>query len=343
MATLKELARLVGGEVVGDPALEITRLAPIDSAGPGEISFIANPKYLPLLKTTRAAAVVVSPGVEAAGPALIVCDSPYLAFAKILTLLHVKRPEPKGVMAGAFVDPGADLAEEVTVHPGCVVSAGVRIGRGTILHPGVVLYEGVVVGEECTLHARSVVREGCRLGNRVILQPGAVIGADGFGYAPDGEAYYKIPQVGIVVLEDDVEIGACACIDRAALGVTRIGKGCKIDNLVQVAHNVVIGENTILVSQVGVAGSTQIGRHCTLGGQVGVAGHIKIGDNVMVGGQGGVTGSVAGDQVLSGTPVIPHRDWLKASMSFAKLPELRKEVGRLSRKLAELENQKKES
>ncbi len=140
-----------------------------------------------------------------------------------------------------------------------------------------------------------------------------------------------------------MEIGACACIDRAALGVTRIGKGCKIDNLVQVAHNVVIGENTILVSQVGVAGSTQIGRHCTLGGQVGVAGHIKIGDNVMVGGQGGVTGSVAGDQVLSGTPVIPHRDWLKASMSFAKLPELRKEVGRLSRKLAELENQKKES
>jgi UDP-3-O-[3-hydroxymyristoyl] glucosamine N-acyltransferase len=342
MATLKELAELVGGRVVGEGSVEIRRLAPIDEARAGDITFVANPKYLARLKDTAASAVIVKPGIDSPGVPLLVCDNPYLAFARILTALHVHRPEPRGVMAGAWVDPSAQLAEDVTVHPGCVVGENVRIGRGTILYPGVVLYEGVEVGADCLLHAGVLVREQCRLGDRVIVQPGAVIGSDGFGFAPDGMRYVKIPQVGIVVVEDDVEVGANVCIDRAALGVTRIGRGTKIDNLVQIAHNVEVGEDSILVSQVGIAGSTRIGKHCTLGGQVGVVGHIRIHDGAMIGAQGGVTNDVPAGQVYSGTPAMPHREWLKASASYAHLADMRKTLARLQKRLSELEERVKE-
>lgn len=342
MATLKELAELVEGTVVGDGDLEIRRLAPIDAAAEGDITFVTSAKYLAKLRDSKASAVIVTPGVELPGFALIACRNPYLAFAKILTHLQVRRPEPRGVMDGAIVDPSASLGEGVTVHPGCVVGENVSVGKGTILYPGVVLYENVTVGEECTLHAGVVVREGCRIGNRVILQPSAVVGSDGFGFASDGSRYFKIPQVGIVVIEDDVEIGSATCLDRAALGVTRIKRGAKIDNLVQVAHNVVVGEDTIMTAQVGIAGSAEIGNHCTFGGQSAVAGHLKVGDHVTIGGRGGVTSSVAGNQTLSGLPAVPHKEWLKASMSFTKLPELRKEVGRMKRQLEELERLIKE-
>ncbi len=342
MKMLKELAALVGGTVVGDGEVEIHRVAGIDGAAPGDITFLSNPRYQPLLQTTRASAVMVKPGVEAAGVNLLVCPNPYLAFAKVLTALHVTPPEFRGVMEGAWVDPEATLGERVTVYPGCFVGKHVKIGSGTTLYPGVVLYDSVEVGEGCLIHAGVVVREGCRIGNRVIIQPKAVVGSDGFGFAPDGEGYYKIPQVGIVVVEDDVEIGANTCLDRAALGVTSVGRGCKIDNLVQVAHNVKIGTDTIIVAQVGIAGSTEIGRHCTLGGQVGVAGHIKIGDNVMAGAQSGIAGSLDSNGVYSGSPAIPHRDWLRASKNFAKLPEMRKEISRLKRQLEELQELIKE-
>ncbi len=342
MATLKELADLVGGTVVGDEGLEVTRVAPIDQAEAGCITFVANPRYLAKLDRTKASAVIVGHGVEVPGRTLIRCKNPYLAFAKILTQLQGRRPDPKGVMEGSSVAASAHLSSEVTVYPGCFIGEGVSVGRGTILYPGVVLYDEVVVGEDCTLHAGVVVREGCRLGDRVIIQPSAVIGADGFGFAPDGRRYYKIPQVGTVDIGDDVEIGAATCVDRAALGVTRIGRGTKIDNLVQIAHNVAVGEDTVIVSQVGISGSTEIGNHCTFGGQAGVAGHVKIGDNVMIGAKGGVSNTVAPNQVLSGSPVMPHREWLKASMSFAKLPEIRKEVTRMKRQLEELEKLIKE-
>ncbi len=342
MKTLNELAELIGGTVVGDGTVEIHRVAGIDGAAPGDITFLSNPKYQRLLQTTRASAVMVKPGVEASGVNLLVCPNPYLAFAKVLTALHVTPLEFRGVMEGAWVDPEATLGERVTVYPGCFVGKNVEIGAGTTLYPGVVLYDKVHVGEGCLLHAGVVVREGCRIGNRVIIQPKAVIGSDGFGFAPEGDGYYKIPQVGIVVVEDDVEIGANTCLDRAALGVTSVGRGCKIDNLVQVAHNVKIGPDTILVAQVGISGSTEIGRHCTLGGQVGVAGHIKIGDNVMVGAQSGIAGSLASNSVCSGSPAFAHRDWLRASKSFAKLPEMRKEISRLKRQLEELQELTKE-
>jgi UDP-3-O-[3-hydroxymyristoyl] glucosamine N-acyltransferase len=342
MATLNELAELIGGKVVGDGSVTINRMAPIDAAGPGDITFVANPKYLARLKETTASAVIVKPGIESPGVALLVCDNPYLAFAKVLTALHVRRPEAQGVMDGARVDPSVELGADVTIHPGCVIGAKVRIGRGTILYPGAVVYDGVEIGEDCLVHAGVTIREQCRLGNRVVIQPGAVIGSDGFGFAPDGKAYYKIPQVGIVAIQDDVEVGANVCIDRAAMGVTLVKRGTKIDNLVQIAHNVTVGEDTILVAQVGIAGSSKVGNHCTLGGQVGVSGHIKIGDNTMVGAQSGIISDLDAGQVFSGTPTMPHREWLKASAAVKNLPAMRKTINSLQKRIEELEKLVKE-
>lgn len=338
-ATLGELAELVGGRVCGDPSICLSGVAPIDQAGPDQITFLANPKYQPLLATSQAAAIIVHPSLEGASDRpLLLTPNPYLAFAKILTRLHLPKPEPRGVLPGATVHPDALLGEDVTISAGCVIEAGVKIGRGTLLHPNVVVYADAEIGADCILHANAVVREGCRLGDRVILQPGAVIGSDGFGFAPDGEGYFKIPQVGRVVIEDDVEIGACTCVDRGTLGDTRIGRGSKIDNLVQLAHNVQVGEHCILVSQVGIAGSSRIGRHCTFGGQVALAGHLKVGDNVTVAGRSGITKDVEGNQTVAGLPVMPHREWLKMTMSMQNLPEWRRELARLKRQVAELEN-----
>ncbi|NOY14185.1 MAG: UDP-3-O-(3-hydroxymyristoyl)glucosamine N-acyltransferase [Deltaproteobacteria bacterium] len=336
-AALKQLAELIGADLRGNPDLVIHRVYPIDQAQAGDITFVANPKYLSKLETCQASAVIVAPGVDAPGLNLLIAANPYLAFAKILTFLQGPAESGKGVMPGALVADSADLADSVTVYPGAVVGENVKIGAGTILHPGVVVYADAVIGSDCLLHAGAIVREGCRLGSRVILQPAAVIGADGFGFAPDGAGYYKIPQVGIVVLEDDVEIGACSCVDRAALGETRIGRGTKLDNLVQIGHNAEIGEDSILVSQSGIAGSSRIGRHCTFGGQSAVAGHVTIGDNVTIGARGGASGNVEPNQVLSGLPLLPHKQWLRMSMTLPKLPEMRKELQQLKKRLAELE------
>jgi UDP-3-O-[3-hydroxymyristoyl] glucosamine N-acyltransferase len=341
-ATLQQLAEAVGAELRGDPDLQINRVYPIDQAEQGDITFVANPKYLSKLKDCKASAVIVAPGVELPGANLLITPNPYLAFAKVLTFLEGSHEGGKGVMPGAHVAESAQLEGSVTVYPGAVVGENVKIGAGTVVHPGVVIYAGVEVGSNCLLHAGAVVREGCRLGDRVILQPAAIIGADGFGFAPDGTSYYKIPQVGIVVLEDDVEIGACSCVDRAALGETRIRRGTKLDNLVQIGHNAEVGEDTIIVSQVAVAGSSKIGNHCTFGGQAAVAGHVTVGDNVTIGARGGASGNVEPNQILSGVPLIPHKEWLKMTMSLPKVPEMRKELQQLKKRLAELESLIKE-
>jgi len=343
MAKLEQLAELVGGEVIGDYDLEIFRVAPIDQAQQGDITFVANSKYLSQLAMSQASAVIVTPGTAVDGPSLIVCKNPYLAFAKILTFLQAPKLPVKGVMPGATVSESAEVDAAATIYPGCVVGDRVKIGAGTTLYPGVVIYAGASIGKNCILHGNAVVREGCQLQDRVILQPAAVIGSDGFGFAPDGSSYYKIPQVGIVVLEDDVEIGACSCVDRAALGVTTIRRGTKLDNLVQIGHNVDLGEDCIMVSQSGIAGSTKIGNHCTFGGQSAAAGHIKIGDNVMIGARGGASGNVEPDQILSGVPLMPHKQWLRATMSLPKLPEMRKEMQKMKKRLDELEALLKEN
>jgi UDP-3-O-[3-hydroxymyristoyl] glucosamine N-acyltransferase len=241
-------------------------------------------------------------------------------------------------MDGAMVGSNVVLGDDITIYPGAYVADGVKIGNRVVLYPGAVLYEGVEIGDDTAIHANVTVREGCRIGGRVIIHGGVVIGSDGFGYAPDGKAYQKIPQIGIVVIEDDVEIGSNTTVDRAALGITLIRRGTKIDNLVQIAHNCIIGENCIIVSQTGISGSTKLGEHVTLGGQVGIVGHLELGDNVMIGAKSGVHNSVTAGQIFSGYPAFPHKEWLKSASVFSKLPEMRKTVNNLEKRIQELES-----
>ena len=333
---LRELAERLGCALRGDGDVEVAGVAGIEQAGPGDVTFLANPRYASHLAGTRAGAVILAPGHEAP-VACLVTDQPYLAFVRAVAMLRPpSRPAP-GVHPSAQVDPTAVLGPDVHVGALAVVGRGVRLGARSTVHPHVVLYEGVAVGEDCVLHSGVQVRERCRLGNRVVVQNGAVIGGDGFGFARDqGGRYQKFPQVGIVVIEDDVEIGALSAIDRAALGETRIGRGTKLDNLVQVGHSVAIGEDSVLAGQVGIAGSARIGSRVTLAGQVGVAGHLTIGDGVVATAQTGIPGSVEEGAVVSGYPAIENRAWLRSSAVFAKLPELQKRLRALERKVESL-------
>ncbi len=335
--SLQELADLLQGRVTGDPCIRIRGLGTLETAGEGEITFLANPKYACKVATTRASAVVLSATANSYGRHAIVVDNPYLAFAKLLTLFTTRPRKAKGVMTGAFLGEDVTLGEEVSIYPGTVIGDGVRIGHRVTLHPNVTLYEGVVLGDDVTLHAGVSVREGCRIGNRVIIHNGTVIGSDGFGYAPEGDSWYKIPQIGCVVIEDDVEIGANVAVDRAALEITRIGRGTKIDNLVQIAHNCVIGRDCVIVAQAGIAGSARLGNHVTLGGQVAIVGHITVGDNAMISGQSGVMGNVGAGEILSGTPAIPHQARLRSAAIFPHLPEMRKSLNRLGVRMAKVE------
>lgn len=335
--TLQELAEYLGGTVRGNGSVIISGLAPLENAGPDKVTFLANPKYAAKVAETGAGAVLMSPGGEAYGRNVIELANPYLGFAKLLTLFHTTPHPPLGIMPGAIIGSDVTMAEGVTIYPGAVVGNNVTIGDRVVIYPGAVIYDGVTIGDDTVIHANAVVRERCRIGKRCKLQPGAVIGSDGFGYAPDGSSYYPIPQIGIVMLENDVEIGANATVDRAALEVTLIKRGTKLDNLVQVAHNCQIGEDCMIVSQVGIAGSSKIGNHVTLAGQVGVVGHVTIGDNVIVGAQGGVPGSLAANAYYSGSPAMPHKEWLRAMGVIPKLPDMRKKMIELEKKIAALE------
>lgn len=335
--SLHEIAQYLGGTVAGDGETLIAGLATLDDAGEGQLTFLANPKYAAKVATTRASAVLLPEGGNAHGRNAIFHANPYLAFAKLLTLFYTKASASLGVMPGAFVAEGVTIGADVSVYPGVSIGTGAVIGDRVTLHPGVVLYPGVTLGDDVTLHANVSIRERCRIGNRVIIHDGTVIGSDGLGYAPDGKSWYKIPQIGIVIIEDDVEIGSNSSVDRAALEATRIGRGTKIDNLVQIAHNCVIGEDCMICSQVGISGSTQVGNHVIMGGQVGVAGHVKIGDNVVVAAKSGVPNNVAANQMVGGIPAVPHREWLKVSGILPKLPEFRKTLSALEKRVVELE------
>ena len=335
--TLKELAEYLTGTVLGDETCQVSGLAPLETAGADKVTFLANPKYASKVEGTRAGAVLMAPGGESYGRNVIEVADPYLAFAKLLTLFYVQSHHPRGVMPEACIGIAVAFGEDISIYPGAVVGDNVTLGDRCVIHAGAVIYAGVTIGDDTIIHANAVVREGCRIGNRCVIQPGAVIGSDGFGYAPDGNRYYPIPQVGIVVLEDDVEVGANSCIDRAALEVTLVKRGTKLDNLVQIAHNCQIGEDCMIVSQVGISGSTKIGNHVTLAGQVGVAGHLSIGDNVIVGAQSGVPGSLSANAGYSGTPAIPHKDWLKSMAVVANLPDLRRTISSLEKRVAGLE------
>lgn len=340
--TLSELAHHVGGRVIGDEGVEIWRVASIEEAGQGDITFIAHPRYRSYLANCKASAIIIGPGVAlqgavGSGRSFLQVSHPYIAFAKILRLFTPLPQYDSQVSPHSSIDPTALLGEEVTVFPYVYVGKGVKVKRGTVLFPGVFLGDGVEVGEDCVLHAQVTVREGCRLGNRVILHPGVVIGSDGFGYAGEGRERVKIPQVGTVEIEDDVEIGANTTVDRATLGRTVIGRGTKIDNLVQIAHNVVVGEDSIIAAQAGIAGSTRIGNEVILAGQVGVVNHVEIGDRARIGPQSGIPQSVPPGALLSGAiAAAPHQAWLKVMTLLPRLPELWRAVRHLERKVSQV-------
>ncbi|MGV8078549.1 MAG: UDP-3-O-(3-hydroxymyristoyl)glucosamine N-acyltransferase [Syntrophales bacterium] len=335
--TVQEIAAYLGGVVHGDENALIERVQGIDEAGEGDLTFVANRKYRSRLKTTRATAVLVSPGTEEPGRTLIVLDDPYVAFGRVLALFHPREPERPGIHEGAFVDGNARVSSEATVHPGAAVSRGAEIGSGVVLYPGVYVGPEAVIGEGSILHPNVTVYDRCLVGRRVILHAGVVVGSDGFGFARPGWENVKIPQVGIVQIDDDVEIGANTTIDRGTLGCTRIKKGAKIDNLVQIAHNVVIGEYAIIVSQAGISGSTTVGRGVMIGGQSGLVGHIRVGDHAMVAARAGVHKDVPAATIVAGAPHMPHREWLRLEATIPKLPAMRRQLLDLAKRLETLE------
>ena len=336
---LADLAAALALPFEGEGSTEIVKGASLESAGRGDITFLGNPRLAAKAATTKASAIVLPPGAAGGTAAVLRAPDPYLAFAAALEVLHPRAmPAAPGVHPTAVVAKGSRIGPGVAIGAHAVVEEDVELGKNVCLGPHVVLHRGVRVGDDVVVHSHVVVREGCRLGHRVVLQDHVVIGADGFGFAKrkDG-THRKIPQVGIVVLEDDVEVQAGACIDRAMMGETRIGRGTKIDNLVQVGHGCVVGEDTILCAQVGLSGSTTVGRGVTLAGQVGSGGHLTIGDGVTAVAQSGIPSDVEPGRVIAGSPAIDMRDWLRASAAFPRLADLQKEVRELRRRVDALE------
>ena len=336
---LKDLADRLGCRLEGAGDIDIERVAGIEAAGPRDVTFFANNKYAPALRATRAGAVILGEDAEAAPCAMLRTKNPYLAFAHAVELFAENwRPAP-GIHPTAVVESGAQIAADASIGAFVVIGEGARIGARTIVRPHAVIGRRASLGEDCMVHARVSIREQVLVGDRVVVQDGAVIGSDGYGFAraADG-SHHKIPQVGGVVIEDDVEIGANTTIDRPAVGETRIEAGAKIDNLVQIAHGVRIGRRSLLAAQVGIAGSSTLEESVTLAGQVGVAGHITLGKGVIATAQTGIPNSVEPGKLISGYPAIDNRDWLKASAVFKKLPELRRTLAELERRLAALEN-----
>lgn len=323
---LSHIASILGARLEnGAPDTEITGVAGIEEAGPGQITFLANPKYAAAARKTKASAVILAEDFRPIPKAMLRSKNPYLAFARCARLFYEAPKYAPGIHPTAVVHPSARLGEDAHVGPYVVLGENVVIGKNAVLLAHVVIYPGVTIGDNFFAHAHAVVREGCRLGNNVLLQNGVVIGADGLGFAKDDAGHWhKIPQPQPVVIADEVEIQANSCIDRASVGETRVGRGTKIDNLVQVGHGSHIGEDALLASQVGLAGSTEIGNRVILTGQVGVVGHCKIGDDAIVTPQSGVAGDIAAGTIVSGAPAVDHKLWLKYSALLSKLPEIAK-------------------
>jgi len=341
---LNQIARELNGELVGDTDLVITGLAKIEQAGPGELTFLANPKYSKFLKETKASAVLVARDQENIQIPHIKVDDPYLAFLIILEKFNPpQQPNFSGTHSTAVIDPTATIAKNARIGPLVFIGRNVSIGEDTTIYPGCVLLDSVSIGGNCILYPNVSIRERCIIGDNVIIHNGTVIGSDGFGFAPVGDTYRKIPQMGIVRIEDDIEIGANCTIDRATLGETIIKQGCKLDNLIQIAHNVVIEENTVIAAQTGVSGSTKIGKNVTLAGQVGTVGHITIGDKAIVAAKSGVSKSIPPGEVWFGYPAQQITRQKKVEASLRNLPELMKRTHQLEKALIELEEKLKKN
>lgn len=334
------IAGLVEGVVEGDPKATVHGFAKIEEGRPGCISFLANAKYAHYLYETKSSIVLINKDFQLEGDVsatLIRVDNAYETVAKLLTIYESMKPKKKGIDPLAFIAPSAEIGEDCYIAPFAYIGEKVKVGKGTAIYPHTVIYDGASVGEDCTLYPNVSVYHGCKIGNRCILHSGAVIGADGFGFAPTPEGYEKIPQIGIVTIEDDVEIGANTCVDRSTMGSTYVRRGVKLDNMVQIAHNVEVGANTVMSAQVGVAGSTKIGQWCMFGGQVGIAGHANIADRTQAGAKTGISNDIKkpGHQLM-GAPAIEPHNWWKSQVVFKHLPELNTTVNQLKREIEEL-------
>ncbi len=336
---LTDLARALGCSLHGDGGMEITGVAGMEHAERNQITFLANPKYAPKVKSTRAGAILVPAPLPELRIATLISTNPYLDFARALALFYQPPQPPVGIHPLAYVDPSAQVGENASIGPFAVVGAGVKLGRNTVLHPHAVIYQGAEIGDDFLAHSHTTVREFCRIGNRVILQNGVVIGGDGYGFAKrqDG-SHQKIVQSGITVIEDDVEIQTLTSVDRATVGETRVKRGAKIDSLVQIGHASVVGEDNIICAQTGLAGSSVLERNVLLAGQVGVSGHLTIHDNTVVYAQSGIGGDVPAGSVISGSPAFDSKEWLRAITAFQKLPDLLKTMRQLEKRVKELES-----
>lgn len=335
--TLAELAAMVGAEITGAPDLVISGLAELSSAGNSEITFLVKASRVAALDHCRAAAVIVPMAVTTAPLPLLRVKNPYLAAAAIQNWFQAKPFSGTGISTMAHIGNDCQLPAAISIGPMAVLGDRVIIGERVTIGAGAVIGDDVHIGDDCLIHANVTIYQGCRLGSRIIIHSGTVIGCDGFGFATDEKGcHLKWPHVGIVRIDDDVEIGSCVTIDRATFGETRIRQGARLDNLIQIAHNVVVGENSVLAAQVGIAGSSTLGRNVVLGGQVGINGHIHLADRTMVAAKSGVANNTDKADVISGFPAIQHRDWLKAATIFARLPQFYKEFRELKEKVAKI-------
>lgn len=339
----KQIAQFVQGVIEGDENATVNTFAKIEDGKPGAISFLSNPKYTHYIYDTESSIVLVDKSVELEKPTkatLIRVDNAYECVAKLLQLYESMKPKKTGIDSLAFVSPSAKIGENVYIGAFAYIGDNVVIGDGCQIYPNVVICDNAKVGNDCLFYPNVTIYHDCHVGNRVTLHAGSVVGSDGFGFAPSENGYDKIPQIGIVTIEDDVEIGANTCIDRSTMGSTYVRKGVKLDNLVQIAHNTDIGANTVMSAQVGVAGSTKVGQWCMFGGQVGIAGHITIGNKVFLGAQSGVPSSLKDDQTLIGTPPMEKLPYFKSQAIFQRLPDLYKQIQKLQKEVDELKKSK---
>ncbi len=335
----KQIATFIQGEIVGDENATVHTFAKIEEGIPGAISFLSNPKYTPYIYETQSSIVLVNKDFvpeQEVKATLIKVDNAYESLAKLLNLYEQSKPKRVGIDSLAFVAETAKIGKDVYIAPFACIGEYAEVGDNTVIHPHVTIGSGAKVGNDCIIYANSTIYHDCRVGNHCILHSGCVIGADGFGFAPTSEGYEKIPQIGITILEDHVEIGANTCVDRATMGATIVHSGVKLDNLIQVAHNDEIGSHTVMAAQAGIAGSTKVGEWCMIGGQVGIAGHAKIGDKVGLGAQSGVPGDIKSGSQLIGTPPMELKQYFKSSIAQRSLPDMQKELRNLRKEVEEL-------
>ena len=338
----KQIAAFIQGEIIGDENATVHTFAKIEEGIPGAISFLSNPKYTPYIYETEASIVLVNKDFtpeQEVKATLIKVDNAYESLAKLLNLYEMSKPKRTGIDSRAYVAETAKIGKDVYIAPFACIGDHAEVGDNTVIHPHATVGGGAKIGSNCILYANATVYHDCRVGNNCILHAGCVIGADGFGFAPTPQGYEKIPQIGIVILEDNVEVGANTCIDRATMGATVIHSGVKLDNLIQIAHNDEIGSHTVMAAQVGIAGSTKVGEWCMFGGQVGIAGHLKIGNQVNLGAQSGVPGNIKSGSQLIGTPPMELKQYFKASIAQKSLPEMQIELRNLRKEIEELKQQ----